>query len=148
MRVWPKLWGAVAALALVFAPAAAAQTVPEARADELAAVLNAHTTALARERFALAAGPLTGAARTEAERFTVRLWAGQEYVFAGACDTACGDLDLRVIDRRGVVLAQDGGAVAPVLRVTPAITGQHVIEARPARCRADACWFAVNVYAR
>lgn len=148
MRFWSMVSGAIAAAALLGAPQALAQPVPQARALELSAGLDAHTTTLAGDRFALAAGPLTGGARDEVSRFTVRLWAGQDYVFAGVCDSACGDLDLRVIDRRGIVLARDQGVAAPVLRVTPDITGQHVIEARPARCRAATCWFAVNVYAR
>jgi hypothetical protein len=148
MRLWPMVMGAVAAAAVLGAPLARAQPVPDARAAELSAGLNAHTISLARDRFALAAGPLTGATPRGGVRFSVRLWAGQEYVFAGVCDSACGDLNMRVIDRRGVVLAQDDDAPAPVLRVTPTITGQHVIEARPAQCRADTCWLAVNVYAR
>jgi hypothetical protein len=148
MRFWPVVSAVVVGLTLVAAPAASGQLAP--RALELSRGLNAHTTALSVERYALAAGPLTGeAAPGRAGRLIVRLWAGQDYVFAAACDAHCGDLTLRLIDPSGVELARDqSAAAAPVLRVRPVVTGRHVIEAATTRCRAQTCWFAVNVYAR
>lgn len=132
----------------LFAAPAWGQSVPPEPAAALARALDAHTTALARDRYALAAGPLVGAADVRtAGRTLVRLWAGQDYVFAAACEQACGAFSLRVIAPDGAVLAQDAGA-APLVRVRPLVTGRHVIEAAPSRCGAPSCWFAVNVYAR
>lgn len=112
----------------------------------MAPALNAHTHALAAEGYALAAGPITGAfAPGGSERASVRLWAGQDYAIAGACDEPCTGLTLRVRDRDGVVIGQSAGAP---MHVRPAVTGRHEIEARAARCTQSRCWFAVNVYAR
>jgi hypothetical protein len=128
---------------------AAAQDVPQERAQELSRGLNTQTTRLAGDRYMLAAGPLTGAtAQGETARINVRLWAGQDYVLAAVCDSRCADLNLRLIDPRGAVLSADDNAnAAPVLHARPEVTGQHTIEARMPRCR-ERCWFAVNVYAR
>ena len=149
MRLWSIISGACAALALATAPALA-QRAPQAQARELARGLEAQTARLAAEGYALAAGPLTGElAPGETGRISVRLWAGQEYVFAGACEAGCGDLDLRLVDPMLHVLgAESNGQTAPILRVTPVMTGQHAIEAEIGRCAGRTCWFAVNVYAR
>lgn len=146
MRLGAIISAALAALALTAANAAAAPA--PASAAFLARALDARTTALSRDRYALAAGPMAGelSARTAA-RLPVRLWAGQDYVFAAACDRGCGALALRVVAPDGAVLAQAPDA-APVVRVRPSVTGRHLIEAAAPGCRASSCWFAVNVYAR
>lgn len=135
------------ALACLAALAGAAAPPPDGEAV-LARALDEHTTALARERYALAAGPLLGAAsRAQPLLLPVRLWARQDYVIAAACEPACGRLELRIIDRDGVAIAQVEGET-PVLRVRPAATGQHTIEAAAPSCGARTCRIAVNVYAR
>jgi hypothetical protein len=147
MRVGRFIAAALAAFCLLGATAMA-QLVPQPHAAHLARELDVQTAALTREDYALAAGPLTGeAARGAPGRINVRLWAGQDYVFAGVCDANCGDLDLRLDDPMGEVVGAAAGAT-PVLRVTPQMTGQHAIGVTAPRCRAATCWFAVNVYAR
>lgn len=146
MRIGAIVSAALAALALLGASAAAAPG--PSSAAFLARALDTHTTTLSAERYALAAGPMLGEANArDTGRVPVRLWAGQDYVFAAACERACGALNLRVVAPDGEVLAQDAGA-APLLRVRPVITGRHVIEAAAPRCGVPSCWFAVNVYAR
>jgi len=148
MRLGSVVSAALAAFALLATNAGAAPA--PASAAFLARTLDAHTTTLSAQHYALAAGPLLGEARANgAARIQVRLWAGQDYVFAAACEAACGVLTFRVVAPNGAVLAQDEGLGAmPVLRVRPAVTGRHSIEAAAPRCRAQSCWFAVNVYAR
>lgn len=146
MRFGATLLAASAALVILAAPAFAAPG--PASAAFLARTLDEHTTTLSRDRYALAAGPLVAEASARAATARpVRLWAGQDYVFAAACDRACGRLAVRVVAPDGVVLAQTADA-APTLRVRPVVTGRHVIEAAAPNCRSSACWFAVNVYAR
>jgi len=142
--------GLIVAAALLCAGIGAAEAAPAGApgAALLARALDAHTTALQRERYALAAGPLQGnAAPGRPGRASVRLWANQDYVFAAACVSACGPLQLRVVDPSGAVIASAAGR-APVVRVRPEVTGRHALEAAAPSCAADACWYAVNVYAR
>lgn len=112
----------------------------------MAPALEAHTLALDREGYALAAGPITGAfAPGGAETASVRLWAGQDYKIAGVCAERCGGIVLRVRDPDGVVIGESGGEA---LQVRPSATGRHVIDVGAARCGGPRCWFALNIYAR
>ncbi|HRP11387.1 MAG TPA: hypothetical protein PLK37_10165 [Terricaulis sp.] len=134
------------ALAAVLTGAAGPAIAPHAAA--LARALDAHTTALQRERYALAAGPLRGEVRAAAPAsVSVRLWANQDYVLAAACAEACGELRLRVRDPAGAVIAEVSGA-SPRIRVRPGVTGRHAIESAAPHCRAAPCHYALNVYAR
>jgi len=146
MRIAAIISAGLATLALLGAAGASAAP-SRASVSALVEGLDAHTTALSADRFALAAGPLLGETDGAVEQLPVRLWAGQDYVFAGAPDAACNTLNLRVIDPNGMVLAEAAGP-APRLHVRPLMTGRHIIEAATANRRAQTCWFAVNVYAR
>lgn len=137
----------MAAVALLSAPAWGQGAPPPAAAAHLAHAMDAHTTALAGVGYALAAGSLVGNARRQGE-VQVRLWANQDYVLAAACDAQCGALALRVVDPNGAVLGETEIIAAPSLRVLARVTGRHTLQARMLNCRAQACWFAINVYAR
>ena len=135
---------AVAALMALCAGAAA----PADAGPALARVLDAHTQTLMGDGYALAAGPMQGVLSAGAPaRLSVRLWAGQDYMFAAACAPRCGGLELRIVAPDGAVLAE-AHADAPTLPVLPETTGRHMIEAAAPGCRAQACRLAVNVYAR
>lgn len=75
--------------------------------------------------------------------FVVTLRAGREYFVASVCDGRCGGVRLIVRDPNGGAIAGGGSA-----RVRPSVTGPYSIEAEVARCAAETCWLAVNVYAR
>jgi hypothetical protein len=67
----------------------------------------------------------------------------------GVCDENCGDLDLRVRDPRGVLLAFDTrGNDRPTIDLRANTYGQHMIEVDMASCEAPRCRYAVNVYTR
>lgn len=149
MVSWAKrAAGALAALALLAAPAAA--QVPDPFARELAQRLARAETLLTENGYARAAGPFAGGVGAgEGRRFTVMLRAGQDYRIVGVCESRCRDLNLRLRDARGALVAQDVlDDAIPIIHVQPNATGQYAIEAVMVRCSAAPCWFAFNVYSR
>jgi hypothetical protein len=149
MGSWIKLaFAGLTALVLATAPAAA--QVPNQLANELMMGLDDQQDSLFNEGFAHAAGPLYGdIAQGRGRVLTVMLRADQEYTIAGVCDRRCGDLNLRLVDPRGQMIASDvQGNNEPQMHVRPNVTGQHSIQVGMIRCEAPTCWFAVNVYTR
>ena len=150
MSFWVKqAFAGLLALLLLAAPPAMAQ-VPGPSANDLLMGLDNQQGNLNRDGYAHAAGPLYGdLAPLRASALNVMLRAGQEYTIAGVCDRQCGDLDLRLVDPRGVRIASDVAADAtPTIRIRPAVTGRHTIEVGMIACNAPSCWFAVDVYTR
>lgn len=144
-----KVWIAALVLALLASAPATAQ-IPDPFARELAQRLTRVDEFQSRYAFARAAGPFGGAvAESEGRRFPLTLRAGQSYRIIGVCDRRCGDMDLRLFDPNGALLAQDiSPDRTPMLNVNPALTGGYTIEASIAQCAASPCYFAFNVYAR
>lgn len=144
-----KLAAALAAFALLTGAQAAAQ-VPDPFARELAASLAHAEPAVAGQGFMLAAGPFAGAlGQQRARQININLRAGQDYRFVGVCDSRCGDIDLRLFDPNGRLVAEDtADNSTPLLRVRARVTGPHRVEVAMYRCTAPQCWYAFNVYSR
>jgi hypothetical protein len=144
-----KLGAALAALALLAGAQAAAQ-VPSPFARDLAAQLAHREPAVKGEGFMFVAGPFAGAlAQERARQININLRAGQDYRFVGACDANCGDIDLRLFDPNGQLIAEDtANNTTPMLRVRAVTTGPHRVEVAMYRCNASQCWYAFNVYSR
>ena len=142
-----KAAAALIALALVASPTASAQ--PDLR-DYLTQQLDSQEPDNAERGFAHAVGPLSGTlANDSSARLPLTLRAGQDIRIVGVCDQACNDLDIRVLDPRGDVIAQDvRGNDHPVVDLRAEMFGQHTIEVGMIDCRAPRCRFAVNVYTR
>jgi hypothetical protein len=143
------LAAAFAALALSIGAAASAQ-VPDPFARELAQRLTRAETAVTNDGFMLAAGPFAGALpQRMARQININLRAGQEYRFVGVCDARCTDIDLRVLDPSGQVVAEDSADDdTPIVHVRATVTGAHRVEVAMYNCAADQCWYAFNVYSR
>lgn len=143
---------ALAALAasVVLGFGAAAAQVPDPFARQLAQRLAQADSVQGDFGYSRAAGPFAGGLAQGGERrFQVMLRAGQPYRAVGVCDTRCGDLDLRLYDPNGTLVAQDARAdAAPMIQINPVFTGTHTIEVAMARCAAEPCYFAFNVYSR
>jgi hypothetical protein len=94
--------------------------------------------------------PQTGSLGSEASaRFSLHLVAGHSYAVAGLCDTDCHDLDLRLFDPEGTEVNADVESNdAPVVLVVPRRSGTYQVRAYMAECRADACTFGIQLYAR
>jgi len=143
-----KAMGALAAMALLAAPAAA--QVPDPFARELAQRLARAEVVLTENSYARAAGPFAGGLNEGASRrVTVTLRAGQDYRIVGVCESRCRDLDLRLLGPNGQLVGQDVlNDAVPVIHVRPSVTGQYTIETVMARCGGAPCWYAFNVYSR
>lgn len=141
-----KAAAALIALALVAAPTASAQDLR----DYLTQQLDNQEPNNAERGFAHAVGPLAGAlADSRAAQLPLTLRAGQEIRIVGVCDESCNDLDIRVLDPRGEIVAQDvRGNDHPVVDLRAEMFGQHTIEVGMIDCNAPRCRFAVNVYTR
>jgi hypothetical protein len=142
-----KAAAALIALALVAGPTASAQ--PDLR-DYLTRQLDNQEPDNAERGFAHAVGPLSGAlASNRAAQLPLTLRAGQEIRVVGVCDPACSDLDLRILDPRGDIIALDTRDNArPVVDVRAEMFGRHTIEVGMLDCAAPRCRYAVNVYTR
>lgn len=142
-----KAAAALIALALVAGPTASAQ--PDLR-DYLTRQLDSQEPNNAERGFAHAVGPLAGAlASGRTAQLPLTLRAGQEIRIVGVCDQACSDLDIRVLNPRGEVIAEDvGGDAHPVVDLRADMFGQHTIEVGMVDCDAPRCRYAVNVYTR
>jgi len=142
-----KAAAALIALALVASTAASAQ--PDLR-DYLTRQLDNQEPDNAERGFAHAVGPLSGAlASNRAAQLPLTLRAGQEIRIVGVCDQACNDLDLRILNPRGEIIALDTRSNArPVVDVRAEMFGRHTIEVGMLDCDAPRCRYAVNVYTR
>lgn len=141
--------GAVATAFLIGAPAQA--QVPDPFARDLAQRLSRADQLVNEYGYSRAAGPFAGGLEHGAtRRFPVMLRMGQDYRIVGVCDNRCRDLDLRLFDANGALVAQDLMRDAlPVIEVRPRATGVHEIEVlMPACAAAGPCYFAFNVYSR
>jgi len=149
MGSWAKRAAAALAVFALTAMPAAAQ-VPDAFARELAGKLARAEGLLTQNGYARAAGPFPGELENGASRRqTVMLRAGQDYRIVGVCDSNCGDFNIRILDANERLVAQDVMADnVPVVHVVPSATGQYIIEPTMARCGAQQCWYAFNVYSR
>lgn len=78
----------------------------------------------------------------------LRLEAGA-WLAGGVCDDNCGDLDLKVTDASGAVLARNEQLDdMPTVAFTVAAAGEVSIEAFMSACQAATCAFAVRAYAK
>ncbi len=133
-----KAAAALIALALVASPTASGQDLR----DYLTQQLDNQEPNNAERGFAHAVGPLAGTlASSRAAQLPLTLRAGQEIRIVGVCDEECRDLDIRVLNPRGEIVAQDvRGNDHPVVDLRAEMFGQHTIEV--------GCRYAVNVYTR
>ena len=80
------------------------------------------------------------------ESYTVTLYAGYRYVFYGACDGNCENLDLTLYSPSGRVVGGDDDSYdEPAFTYRAATTGTYTIEGYMAECFASRCNFGVEV---
>ncbi len=140
---------AAALIVLTLSAGSPAAAQPQLR-DYLTQQLDNQEPDNAQRGFALAVGPLAGTlASATSAQLPLTLRAGQQIRIVGVCDRSCGDLDLRVLNPRGDVIAQDvAGDDHPIIDLRAEMFGQHTIEVGMVDCDAPRCRYAVNVYTR
>jgi hypothetical protein len=86
-------------------------------------------------------------ARGASATVRIHLEAGATYMVAGACDTDCDDLDLRILSPRGSLLDSDlADDDFPVVSVTPSVTGEYTVRVTMARCDTSICYYSLGTY--
>lgn len=82
-------------------------------------------------------------------RYVVQLDAGRAYLFQGACDQDCSDVDMEIVDPRGQQVDEDlAPDDRPVVRVRPQRSGEHVVRIWLAECSNEPCYVGVRGFAR
>ncbi len=77
----------------------------------------------------------------------IELNAGTRYQLVGVCDNDCSDLDLRLYDSRGRMVAEDVLTDdTPVLSVTPRFGGTYTVRVIMTSCSSDPCRYGLGVY--
>lgn len=85
----------------------------------------------------------------EGYRQTVSLEAGKSYIFQGACDQDCTDVDLEVLDPSGAQVAQDvAGDDRPHAEVSPRRAGEYTVRVWLAQCSVEPCYVGLRGYRR
>jgi hypothetical protein len=75
--------------------------------------------------------------------------AGNQYILFGACDNDCTDLDLRIYNPDGTVLAQDIATDdIPTLIFQPTMSARYRIEVIMAHCNRNPCFYGVQLMAK
>lgn len=79
----------------------------------------------------------------------VRLEAGTEYFFVGACDLDCSDLDLFIRDAGASTVASDVEMDDyPVVGYTPSTSGYYQVGSRMVTCETAFCYYGLRAYRR
>lgn len=80
---------------------------------------------------------------------TYTLQAGASYLFQGACDQDCSDVDLEILDPGGAQLVQDVAADDhPSAAVTAARDGDYSVRIWLAQCSTEPCYVGLRGYRR
>ena len=81
--------------------------------------------------------------------FWAGLEAGSEYIFVGACDNDCSDIDMVVFDTNNQHVVSDfTGDDSPNLRMTAKQSGNHGVVISMANCKAEPCSIGLAILRR
>lgn len=84
----------------------------------------------------------------EATIFSVKINPDDMYMVYAACDFACGDIDLVMLDKDGEIIdSDDGEDDVPMVAVVPDATGDQLnLRIEMQGCGQDKCVWALGVY--
>ncbi|MDX2275242.1 MAG: PPC domain-containing protein [Hyphomonadaceae bacterium] len=82
-------------------------------------------------------------------RQSFSLAAGRAYLFQGACDQDCSDVDLEVLGPNGASLGQDVATDdRPVVAFTAPRAGEYTVRVWLAQCSVEPCYVGLRGYSR
>lgn len=82
-------------------------------------------------------------------RQNVRLEAGRAYLFQGACDQDCSDVDMEILDPAGGQVAEDIAMDdRPKVTVTPQQGGDFIVRIWLAQCDVEPCYVGISGFRR
>jgi hypothetical protein len=83
------------------------------------------------------------------DEYTFELKSGREYFIAAVCDQDCSDLDLKLHDENGKLIAEDDLVDdAPIVRVTPRWSGRFTLTVTMFDCSSAPCHYGISVLGR
>jgi hypothetical protein len=86
--------------------------------------------------------PLSGSPHN----WSVNLNAGVNYIFLGACDDDCTNLDIELIDAANAVVASDTAPDDfPIVRFRPSANGTYTVRTHLRTCAVEPCQLGVRV---
>ncbi len=134
----------LAAFVLSAAPASAQNQYVQ----QVTRYLDAARNTLADEGFSRQRAYTTASMNEGAERtFTVSLLRNRDYVFTGACDNDCSDIDFWLYDNNDNLIDSDLATDdAPVVRVTPARNGTFRLKVRMHSCSTSPCYYGWGLF--
>lgn len=75
----------------------------------------------------------------------IYLYAGETYRFVATCDVDCSDVDLRLRNSAGTIVAEDVlGDDVPIVDFTPSRSGYYRIEVRMWQCSINPCSYDLS----
>jgi hypothetical protein len=85
----------------------------------------------------------------EGRRQNYSLEAGHAYIFQGACDQDCNDVDMEILDPAGRRVAIDVELDdRPAVAATPARAGDYIVRVWLAQCSVEPCFVGVRACSR
>ncbi len=79
------------------------------------------------------------------QRFSLE--AGRAYIFQGACDQDCNDVDMEILDSNGERVAFDVELDdRPAVAVTPRTSGDYAVRVWLAQCSVEPCFVGLRAY--
>ena len=100
------------------------------------------------EDMTIAAGPFFGSLNSGgSDTFVLPVHGAVYYRFHGVCDTDCSDLDIRIYNMSGALLAEDVmDDDMPITDLAPDVDGHVQVEVSMIQCSAEPCFYAVEAY--
>ncbi len=134
----------LAAVVLSAAPASAQNEYVQ----QVTRYLDAARTTLSGEGYTRQRPYTTASLAEGGERtFTVSLVSNRNYVFSGACDNDCSDIDFWLYDNNNNLIDSDTATDdAPVVRVTPARNGTFRLKVRMHGCSTSPCYYGFGMF--
>lgn len=118
--------------------------------DQVGQQLIGAATTLGLRGYRLTHDPYVSTLPDDSSKFlTINLRAGNSYALVGVCDEDCRDIDMRLYDENGNLVASDTATDdTPVVRVTPRWSGRFRVKVSMPSCSASSCYYGVGVFGR
>lgn len=85
----------------------------------------------------------------QSENYYFYLNRGDDYAIFAVCDGDCGDMDLRVYDENGNLVASDTSTDdRPMVTVSPRWSGSFKLRTTMYNCRYNPCRFGIGVFGK
>jgi hypothetical protein len=81
--------------------------------------------------------------------YPLNLRSGVSYGFVGVCDGDCSDLDLKLYNASGGIIAADTATDdTPTVGVSSRYSGTYYLEVNMANCRTNYCYYGFGIFGR